>query len=315
MLASSQWRVQLDCKGLTAMNIVARISITAITICLGLMPAAAYSAPLAFTADGSNLVSLDIATGNATIIGALGFTGDTEALAVDPTSGVLYLATDGNKLYTVDKDTGAGTEVGSLGVTYGNGGMAIDGSGNIFLVTSGGFFSVNKTTGAAVQIGSPNDATSYNNTAVTRGLSSGAFVGTTLYAGPDNQTEANLYTVDTTTGHATTIGSLGLSVDTVQQTGLTYDANTDTLYMLVERTKKIYSVDYATGQLTEISSFTGNFEGITLADPGDPMKAAVLPAIPTPTLSSLMLFLLVMAVAVVAFSASKRTHRIEKHFF
>lgn len=294
------------------MNIVARIGITAITICLGLMPAAAYSAPLAFTADGSNLVSLDIATGNTTIIGALGFTGDTEALAVDPTSGVLYLATDGNKLYTVDKDTGAGTEVGNLGVIYTNGGMAIDGSGNIFLVTDRGFFSVNKTTGAAVQIGSPNDETalnntSYNNTAVTRGLSSGAFVGNTLYAGPDNDTEANLYTVDTTTGHATTIGSLG--VDSTSQTGLTYDANTDTLYMLVETTKKIYSVDYATGQLTEISSFTGNFEGITLADPGDPMKAAVRPAIPTPTLSSLMLFLLVMAVAVVAFLTSSRPQK------
>ena len=296
------------------MNIVARIGITAITICLGLMPAAAYSAPLAFTADGSNLVSLDIATGNTTIIGALGFTGDTEALAVDPTSGVLYLATDADKLYTVDKDTGAGTEVGNLGVIYTNGGMAIDGSGNIFLVTDRGFFSVNKTTGAAVQIGSPNDETalnntSYNNTAVTRGLSSGAFVGNTLYAGPDNDTESNLYTVDTTTGHATTIGSLG--VDSTSQTGLTYDANTDTLYMLVETTKKIYSVDYATGQLTEISSFTGNFEGITLADPGDPMKAPVpvRPAIPTPTLSSLMLFLLVMAVAVVAFLTSFRPQK------
>ena len=229
-----------------------------------------YAAPLAFTADGSNLLSLDIATGISTTIGALGITGeDTEALAIDPTSGVLYLATDGRSLYTVDKASGSATLVGALGVTYTNGGMAIDGSGNIFLITNVGLFSVNKTTGAAMQIGSPNDASSYNNNDISAGLSSGAFVGNTLYAGPDNATQHNLYTVNTATGHATTIGALGVN-SSGAQTGMTYDANTDILYILIESTSRIYSVDYATGQATEISSYGGNFEGLALADPGNP---------------------------------------------
>ena len=269
------------------------------------MPATAYSAPLAFTADGSNLLSLDIATGISTTIGALGITGDTEALAVDPTSGVLYLATDGGSLYTVDKASGSATLVGSLGVSYFNGGMAIDGSGNIFLVTDAGLFSVNKTTGAATQIGSPNDASSYNNNDVSQGLSSAAFVGNTLYAGPDRTTQHNLYSVNTATGHATTIGALGVN-SSGAQTGMTYDANTDILYILIESKSRIYSVDYATGQATEISSYGGNFEGLALADPGNPAPMLInavepyVPPIPTTTISNFMLFLLGLAVALLA---------------
>ena len=77
----------------------------------------------------------------------------------------------------------------------------------MFLVTNFGLFAVNKTTGAATQIGSPLSDTSYNNDALATdtdngGLSSGAFVGNTLYAGPDNAAEDNLYSVNTATGHA-----------------------------------------------------------------------------------------------------------------
>lgn len=243
------------------------------------------AAPIAYSADGTNLISIDLADGSSTSIGALGSSGDTEAMAVDPTSGILYLATDGGSLYTVDTTTGAATLVGSLGVSYGNGGMSFDQNGVGYLVTSGGLFTFNKATGAAALVGDGD----YNNADIVEGLSSGAFVGTTLFAGPDNSTASNLYSIDLTTGDATIVGALG--VTTGSQTGLTFDSASNLLYMLNEADSSVYAINYDTGAATFVATYSGNFESLALANPGNP--AAILTTVtPVPTLPLIALGIL-----------------------
>ncbi|MFT6957084.1 MAG: hypothetical protein ACJAYC_002091 [Halieaceae bacterium] len=241
----------------------------------------AWAQPLAYAESNGNLYSVDLATGVDTLIGDLGITdedeSDVEALAVDPTSGTLYLAADDGGLYTVDTGSGAATLIGLLGQESGNSGMAIDGSRNIYLVTSDGLLSVDKTTGAATVI-----ATDYDNPDTTgEGLSGGAFVGSTLYGSPDNDAAPNLYSIDVTTGKATTIGPLGPGIGIEgEQTGLTYDANTDTLYLLDEDTSSFYTVDYTTGAATLLSVFSRGFEGIALASAGNPNLTVPVPTLP-----------------------------------
>ena len=240
----------------------------------------AWAQPLAYAESKGNLYSVDLATGVDTLIGDLGITDDdddVEALAVDPTSGTLYLAADNGGLYTVDTGSGAATLIGLLGQESLNSGMAIDGSGNIYLVTSDGLLSVDKTTGAATVI-----SYNYDNPDTTDGLSGGAFVGSTLYGSPDNEAAPNLYSIDVTTGKATTIGPLGSGIGIIEdgQTGLTYDANTDTLYLLDEAKSSFYTVDYTTGAATLLSVFSRGFEGIALASPGNPNLTVPVPTIP-----------------------------------
>ncbi len=212
------------------------------------------------------LYSVDIATGDSTLVGPLGFTGDFEALAIDPTSGTLYSASDGDSLYSINTSTGAATLIGSLGVDYNNGGMAFDASGQGFLITNEGLYSFDKTTGTASFIG-------YDDIE----LSGGSFVGNTLYGTGENGSTGNLESINTSTGAITSVGGLGFLP--AEQTGLCYDAVTDTLYMLDEDTRSFYAVNYNTGAATLVSTFTEDlaFEGFAIY--------SSLPAAAIPTLS------------------------------
>lgn len=73
-----------------------------------------------FGTDGSagNLYSIDPATAAATLIGNMGFA--APALAMDPTTGILYAGRGGGspQLYTVDPNTGAAVLVGDTGFGF-----------------------------------------------------------------------------------------------------------------------------------------------------------------------------------------------------
>lgn len=244
-----------------------------------------------------NLYSIDIATGAETLIGPLGVTGDFEALAFDPTSGVLYVAADGNSagasIHTVDIATGTATLVGAHGVSYTNGGMAFDSSGQGYLITSDGLFSFDKVTGVATFIGS-----------FSSELSGGAFVGNTLYGTPDNGSTTDLVTIDTATATITSVGTLGVNVG--EQSGLAYDSVSDFLYMLNETDSTIYSVNYNTGAASFVSTFTQNFESLAI-------NGGVFSAVPQiiPTLTSVFsLSLLGFGVVLIGFINIKRRRNI-----
>jgi len=226
-----------------------------------------------------NLYSIDFDSGSTTLIGDLGFDGDFEALAFDPISSLLYTASDGDSLYTVDTVTGGASLVGSLGVEgYANGGMAFDGNGQGYLVTTSGLFSFDKSSGAASLIGDPSPGIDF---------SGGAFVGSLLYATPDNGDSDQLITLDLATGNQTNIGSLGVYLD--DQTGLSYDAASDVLYMLNETDDSIYSLNRMTGAATLVTTFSGSFESLAIL-PSSPAAVSSPGSLPLMGLGGLLAF-------------------------
>jgi hypothetical protein len=113
-----------------------------------------------------NLITIDPLTGAGKLIGFMG-RGAVPALAVDPTTGVLYAGGGGGvpDLYIVDPATGAATLVGDTGLGFGTaaiGGMDFGADGTLYaavnIAGAGGTGSdhlaiLDKTTGAATVIG------------------------------------------------------------------------------------------------------------------------------------------------------------------
>jgi hypothetical protein len=143
--------------------------------------------------------------GNAALasVGPIGFS--VTGLAVHPSTGVLYGVTAGGgsastrKLITVNKTTGAGTVVGSLGLKIAD--IAFDASGQLWgwSETGDDLASINITTGAATIVadsgfGTYGDGMSFDKNGV-------------LYAMIDGSDDA-LYTINTTTGHPTSVATL-----------------------------------------------------------------------------------------------------------
>lgn len=227
------------------------------------LPGLSAAGIVGYTNNNNSLYAMDLTTGVATEIGSLGASGDFEAMAFDPTSGILYVHDDSSgSLYTADTSTGQLTLVGSGGATRSNNhGMAFSSTGQGYLVGGQGqLFSLDKTTGVAALIGSG-----------ANGISGAAFVGNTLYASPDNGSTGDLLIIDTTTGAQTSVGALGVASSS--QTGLAYDALSDILYLLDESTRSIYSVDYTTGAATLIGGY-GSFTFESLALPATAQVAA-----------------------------------------
>ena len=115
-------------------------------------------------ASGGSLLAIDRATGAATFVGFMGI-GPVPALAVDPTTGIMYAATGGGspRLFTVDPDTGAATFVGDTGLGFAAvGAMDFSADGTLYaavnIVGDGGTGSdhlatIDTATGAATVIG------------------------------------------------------------------------------------------------------------------------------------------------------------------
>jgi hypothetical protein len=85
----------------------------------------AYGGGTLYGVTDDSLYTIDISTGAATLVGALGLTNSRPGLAYDGNAGVLYLnlgsGDPGYSLYTVDKTTGLATLVGPNGSVAGEG--------------------------------------------------------------------------------------------------------------------------------------------------------------------------------------------------
>lgn len=234
------------------------------------------AAPFGYSVDNNtNLIRIDIATGATTVIGPHGIGGspDLEAIAFDPTTGILYTASDNGSLYTFDINTGAATLIGALGVSTGfNSGMAFDSSGQGYLITTSGLFTFDKATGAATLISTFTPSIA---------LSGGAFIGPTLYGSPDNGSSPSLNIINTATAVLTPVGALG--APSSDQTGLSYDNASSTLYMLNESDSSIYSLNTVTGVATLVSTHAPgiSIEGLAI----NPIAVVAAAAKNIPTLS------------------------------
>ena len=163
---------------------------------LAAIPTPSISAPFLWVGDESGkLGKVDIATGNVTVIGNMGRT--MTDIAFDP-SGNLY-GIDFSRLYKIDKTTAAATLIGNLGVSTANS-LVFDNAGKLYLATSA-LYAVDLTSGTASRIG--NGGIPYT--------SSGdlAFVNGELFLSSGLSGTNNLVQLNTSTGNATLVGSMG----------------------------------------------------------------------------------------------------------
>jgi len=182
------------------------------------------------TGSPGSLVTIDITTGAATLVGSFGFPGVPPgtltdiAFAPDGTlygwSSLLVGASGASDLYTVDVSNGLATQVSDSGVIVVSAGLAINRSGTLFLagIDDGPLFTVDPVTG----VPTPGPTLSGGGFAFLRGLDfddTGTLFGADFAGGLGNP--SSLVTVNTTTGAITTLGALpaGLTAIAFQPSG------------------------------------------------------------------------------------------------
>lgn len=194
----------------------------------------ASAAPTLWVGDSTGkLGTVDVASGNVTVIGNMGAL--MTDIAFDP-AGNLYGIT-GSQLFKIDRHTAVPTFVGDLGAVSVNS-LVFDGSGILYGASSS-LYAINTSTGAATLVG--NGGTTYS--------SSGdlAFVNGSLYL--TSCCGDSLMKLSTSNGAASLIGSIGYS----DVYGLATDNNIDL---------------YGVAGTSVISINTGNGAGTHLADYG-----------------------------------------------
>jgi hypothetical protein len=158
-----------------------------------------------------SLFEIDLGTGAAQLVGATGLDSIIEGdLAFDPTSGALYgiyhLDVAQRKLFTIDTGTGAATPLpGSL--SGDPSAMAFDAAGTLYAIDTSldELLTVDKATG------NPLSYTSLNvDLGAVAGMDFDPATGTLYVADGESGGTDTLYTVNTTTGDLTAVGSLGL---------------------------------------------------------------------------------------------------------
>jgi len=223
-----------------------------------------FALPVGYSVRGDvddKLYKINFATGSKVEIGPV-HSPDVEGLAFDPLSGLLYGIDDkDNTLITIDIGTGAGSLVAPLERADGssvepfpvqNPGFAISPSGLGFIShdpsSVDSIYTVDLSSGFSVKLG---------NTGVN-GIDGLAFLGNTLY-GTSDRTRA-LYTINTTSGHADLVFSLGTSFK--GETGLAYDG--EHLWAISDKSK-LYEIDLDTQTSTVTHLFAGSgFEGLAI---------------------------------------------------
>jgi hypothetical protein len=192
----------------------------------------------------SQLILIDLETGEYETIGSLGISDDYEGLAVSPTTGLMYAAGDsGRGLYRIDKDTGEATLIGTMSDVDTEYGLSFDGVGNLYLIDGGQLFQVNVDTAATslINTGDYGDALAW-------------------YQGAMYSIDSSdvLRRIDLTTGDITIVGNLGIDVNS--QSGLT--AVGDRLIGLSESGGQLFSIDVQTGAATAVSTTNTDLESL-----------------------------------------------------
>jgi hypothetical protein len=243
---------------------------------MALLPLAAAAEPFGYAAGFDVLYRIDLATGNATAVGPIGFN-DVEGLSAAQ-NGMLYGVADATAgsgsgltdlLIRIDPATGAGTLIGALSALQGQGpggnldyGLAFTCDQRLWLSsdTTNQFWEVSPATGATRFVGQTGQRVSG---LAARGANLfGLSIG-------DNPT---LYRIDPNTGAATQVGALGVG-GVVDDAGLDFDT-TGALWAVLdpepaaEGSSRIARIDPLTGQGTVVSSSSiaqVGMEGLAIA--------------------------------------------------
>lgn len=224
-------------------------------------------APKVYVVSGPNTVSslytVDLATGNTTLVGNTGnnyFTG----IAIHPSTGELWGVTNGsagNNLWKIDKTTGAATLVGNTtaqipDITIGDDGLILAWAEYWTSGPNDGDVpaSLNPLTGAGTQLAPHDPVLGTSRTGVAN---SGA-TGTMLLQFPENGTDSSLWSVDLTTGLGTLICTY---------TGVPDDSNGETNFS--NGMTNYTEGKFLTLQRTNLDALPGSpVSGFTSANPG-----------------------------------------------
>lgn len=228
---------------------------------------ASGAAPIAYTSNAytDHILTVDLATGSTTALGAPGLSGDVTwaDLALSP-GGTLYgvLAGSVDKLYTIDTSTGAATEVGDLGTSGSNVGIDFTLDGTLWMVRGNALYRVDTSTGAATLA-----------TSLSLGTASGlaAHCSGSLFVIASGQ--GALYRIDDPAGtpSVSLVGSLGLA--TVNSPKIDFDSSGTLWGRNTYLGQAIYTIDTSTGAASPTGQSV-NVGGAGLALPsGTPCAA------------------------------------------
>jgi hypothetical protein len=251
--------------------------------------------------DDKKLYRIDLATGAATAIGDTNFA-KIEALAMNAAFDLFGVNPSTAQLVKCSIDTGICTAVGTLGVTpiATNVGLAFDPSGKLYMSMSALVYVVDPANANVAPLGSSGAAISgLASGAVTSGCPSG------LYAIGGNSDQGRFYCINTSTGAATQIGTVGSPTaldggfDADFTTGLVWgvtNGTTSQLYAIDPRVTPIAATNVKPVTLNGVA--IGGFESLAVrrsvvAD--DANDAAAIPLWGAPWAVSLVLFLIVFA--------------------
>jgi len=236
----------------------------------------ALAEPLGYASGFRDLYRVDLANGQATLVGRMGFS-DVEGLAMSP-QGVLFGAADatmtigGNSsattdfLFRVDSASGGTTLVGQFPGLQGRGpneqldyGLAFTCDGRLWMSaeTTGELWEVNPGTAALRLVGS-----------MGASISGLAGRGNELY-GVSVDPNPRLYQIDTDTAAAVALGPLGVSFP-VANVGLDFDAS-GSLWATLDpfsSASRMARLSLQTGAATEVRILT--------AEQGVPIKALAI---------------------------------------
>jgi len=219
----------------------------------------------------SDLYSVDPATAATASRGGTGFA--ITGLAQDPTTGILYGVSNAKSpiapktLLTIDPATGGATQVGPLGLIIAD--ISFDSQGRLFgwSEENDQLASIDKTTGAATEIGS--------NEIGTYGSGSAFDINDTYWLFPEgeggglsgSEEEGGYFTIDTATGKPTFRGKLTpLDENRSSISAAAFDCARTSVFATVnnfgEPPANLVTIDTATGALANKGTLPNGADGL-----------------------------------------------------
>ncbi len=257
--------------------------------------------------DADQLLQVDLATGEYTVIGQLQLPyEDTEALALSP-DGVLYAVDDNtDTLLTLSTSTGVAKPVGdnqnNLGFSTASGdyGLTFTCDGRLIMSSD--------QTARAYQLDLATGRASQQSTPLSTGMTALANWGDDIYGvGVDG--DENLYRIDPSTGDQTLVGAL--QTPTFNDAGLAFDADGN-LWLITDGTvlsngrvdygpSRIYKVNTQTGKASFVAETVGGVESLAIAAGTGCNRGPGAVPVPTLTLQNQMLLVLLLSFLAMGF--------------
>lgn len=310
------------------------VALCLLTLALAVASRAEATRMYGINEDDASLYEIDLATGQATLIGPMNDPPSIAGLAWDSQNAFLYasdlqieIGTEGKGdadwgLGTVDPESGATDFLGTHDPSNNVWGLAYDPASDTLYGADNEdlpqLVYVDRTDGTVAPVGGPfaaagalyicalafdtATATLYGvdcviGQPVARGNAKPPAEAPTAPEGGGNA----LYTIDTTTGAATLVGPLGVYLSNGSLfIGLEVDPETGILYVADDVTQILYTVDTATGEATEVGPMGVPISALA-ATPGGRVTPLAIP-----TLSRAGVAALAAALAGLAFVALHR---------